>query len=281
MLRATHSAKDRAVTDSIHLKLPYLAPSQALKHITHNEALEALDGLVQLAVLDRDLTAPPADPGEGDRYVVGAAATGDWEGRDGAVAVFASGGWAFRAPEEGWTAYLVDEGGFVTWTGSGWTPVVGIGGKVPTLGVNTAPDATNRLAVKSDAVLLSHDDVTPGSGDLRLSFNKAAAGNTASLLFQTGFSGRAEIGTAGDDDLHVKVSPDGSTWSEALVIGAAAGGVSVTLPLRLAAFAVASLPDAGAGAGQVIYVSDAAGGAVLAFSDGADWRRVTDRAVVG
>jgi hypothetical protein len=268
------------VTDSTHLKLPYIAPSQALKHITHNEALLALDSLVQLAVLDRDLTAPPATPAEGDRYLVGAAATGDWSGKDHQVAAFVSGSWSFHAPVAGWTAFVADEAGFVTWTGAAWAPVIGIGGAVPMLGINTAPDGTNRLAVKSDAVLLSHDDVTPGSGDLRLSFNKAAAGNTASLLFETGFSGRAELGAAGDDDLHLKVSPDGSAWTEALVVEAATGAVSVSRPLTLGGFAVASLPDAAAGAGQVIYVSDEAGGAVLAFSDGIAWRRVTDRVVV-
>ncbi len=44
-------------------------------------------------------------------------------------------------------------------------------------------------------------------------------------------------------------------------------------------YTVAALPSA-ATAGQIIYVSNEAGGAVLAFSDGTNWRRVTDRAVV-
>lgn len=44
-------------------------------------------------------------------------------------------------------------------------------------------------------------------------------------------------------------------------------------------YTVATLPSA-AIAGQVIYVSDEIGGAVLAFSDGTSWRRVTDRAIV-
>ena len=30
----------------------------------------------------------------------------------------------------------------------------------------------------------------------------------------------------------------------------------------------------------MIYVSDESGGAVPAFSDGSDWRRVSDRAVI-
>ena len=63
-----------------HLMVPYLAAAQAQKHVTHNEALRILDGLVQLSVLDRDLAAPPASPADGDRYIVGSGATGDWAG---------------------------------------------------------------------------------------------------------------------------------------------------------------------------------------------------------
>ena len=48
---------------------------------------------------------------------------------------------------------------------------------------------------------------------------------------------------------------------------------------RVGSFVVADLPDASV-PGRVIYVSDETGGAVLAFSDGTNWRRVTDRAVV-
>ena len=33
-------------------------------------------------------------------------------------------------------------------------------------------------------------------------------------------------------------------------------------------------------AGQMVYCSNESGGAVPAFSDGTDWRRVTDRAIV-
>ena len=39
------------------LLLPYILAAQAQKHVTHNEALRILDGLIQLSVLDRDLTA--------------------------------------------------------------------------------------------------------------------------------------------------------------------------------------------------------------------------------
>ncbi len=50
-------------------------------------------------------------------------------------------------------------------------------------------------------------------------------------------------------------------------------------PPVVPSYAKASLPSASP-AGQMIYVTDEAGGAVIAFSDATNWRRVTDRAIV-
>jgi hypothetical protein len=50
--------------------------------------------------------------------------------------------------------------------------------------------------------------------------------------------------------------------------------------IQLPTYSAAALPDAAANVRGMIYVSDETGGAVPAFSDGTDWRRVTDRAVV-
>lgn len=58
------------------------------------------------------------------------------------------------------------------------------------------------------------------------------------------------------------------------------GSEAMTAPLRLMTYAVADLPDATLWTAALVYVSDETGGAVPAFSDGTDWRRVTDRVVV-
>ena len=58
------------------LALPYIQPSQAQKHVTHNEALRLLDVIVQLAVLDRSRTAAPVPAAVGDRHIVAAEAHG-------------------------------------------------------------------------------------------------------------------------------------------------------------------------------------------------------------
>ena len=106
---------------STHLLLPYLLAAQAQKHVTVNEALRLLDGLVQLAVLDRHLTAPPASPADGDRYIVASGATGAWAGWDLNVAYWVDGAWMRLVPRPGWQAWVVDEATFLGWDGTAWT----------------------------------------------------------------------------------------------------------------------------------------------------------------
>lgn len=63
-------------------------------------------------------------------------------------------------------------------------------------------------------------------------------------------------------------------------IGGSVNGLSCSGPIRPQSYTVAGLPSAGVGEGSIIYVSNETGGGVLAFSDGTNWRRVTDRAIV-
>lgn len=364
--------------NSPNLDLPYIASAQAQKHVTHNEALRMLDAIVQLCVIDRDMASPPSDVSDGDRYIVGSGAAGLWAGKEGRIAVFQDGGWDFHAPEEGWLAWVLDEECLVARVGPVWTKVVSdVPGTVASIGVNATADEINRLAVSSPATLFNHE----GAGH-QIKINKSAPADTASLLYQSDFSGRAEMGLTGDDDFRVKVSSDGAAWKQAMVIDAESGrigvgadspaarvhcrvssadggraflmsgqgitgsndpdhgavlvlshnvtgnrqfvlansetgagirvigsaldgfnyhdserrelifgteshGVAVQGPLRMAkwarvgAYARAALPDAAAaGPGAIIYVGDEAGGATLAFCDGTQWRRATDRAVV-
>ena len=214
--------------DTTILSLPLILPAQAQKHVTHNEALLKLDLMVQLAVINRTLTTPPALPVIGDRHIVAAGATGPWVGQAGRIALFTQAGWQFTQALPGWQAYVMAESQMAFFNGLGWNALSDGPFTVGRLGVSATPDATNRLAVSSPATLLNH----AGAGH-QLKLNKAVAGDTASLLFQTGFGGRAEMGTAGADDFSVKVSADGSAWSVALVTGAATGEVTLPQPVHL------------------------------------------------
>ena len=224
-LRGEREKKRSTMTDTVNLTLPFIEAAQAQKHVTHNEALRILDTLVQLAVLDRDLNAPPASPGEGERWIVQAspAPSGAWAGHGDQIAAWQDGGWQFSAPKTGWLAYVVDEGMLLAWDGNSWELAIDVLGvahaKHRLLGVGTTADGTNPFSAKLNNALWAAKTVAEGGdGDLRYKLSKESAANTLSYLFQDNFSGRAEIGLIGDDDFHFKVSPDGSTWHEGIVI---------------------------------------------------------------
>ncbi len=239
---------------SANLSMPLLMPAQAQKHVTHNEALLVLDALVQLTVEDRSLPLAPADPVADQRHIVPAGAGALWGGPDHAVAVFDGIAWQFHPPRPGWRAYVLAEAAELVWQDGAWQGPETRALAAPRLGVNAAADAVNRLAVASEAVLLNHD----GAGH-RLKINKAGPAETASLLFQTGFSGRAEMGTAGGENFTLKMSADGSLWTEALRAEAATGRLvapqGLVLNGALTGLAVTQ-GDADTGAGRVLKVGD-------------------------
>ncbi|TNF60716.1 MAG: DUF2793 domain-containing protein [Rhodobacteraceae bacterium] len=203
---------------SPRLSMPFLLPSQAQKHVTHNEALSRLDTLVQATAATRNLTTPPASPAAGETHIVPVGATGPWAGQDQAIATHDGTAWTFFAPQPGWRVYVTAEAAGLVWSGSAWAIDRAPLDDLPGLGIGTSHDQTNRLSVASPATLLTH----VGAGH-QLKINKAAQGDTASLLFQTGFDGRAEMGTAGSDAFEIKVSPDGAAWTTALSFDPATG----------------------------------------------------------
>ncbi len=211
--------------NSHHLQMPYIMPSQAQKHVTHNEALRMLDAIVQLSVDGTSLSEPPSSPVEGERHIIATGATGDWSGKDNQIAAFIDGAWMYFAPQEGWLAWDKSADKLLAFGNSAWGAVGGGGGnasdQMAFLGINGVATQSERLVVQSESILFNHD------GDShRLKLNKAAAADTASLLFQTGFEGRAEFGLPGNDEFAVKVSSDGAEWHDAMRIDNATGEIS-------------------------------------------------------
>lgn len=203
------------------LDLPYIVSGQALKFITHNEALERLDMLVQPVVEDAALAAPPASPLPGEAYIIPSGASGAWAGHGDEIAAWQAGAWQFYDPAPGWQVFDRARGALKIFSGSSWVAVAALGDGLPQLGVNASADGTNRLAVASHASLLSHD----GAGH-QLKINKADNGDTASLLFQSNWTGHAEMGLMGDNSWRIKVSADGTNWTNAITIDATSGRVT-------------------------------------------------------
>ena len=207
---------------SANLALPFIEGGELLPDVTLNETLRLIDTLVQLAIVDRDLTAPPASPAEGQRWIVKASPTGAWTGHANHVAAWQDGGWLFCTPKVGWFAYLIDEGALIAWSGTAWVSAIAMPvtlQNLSLLGVGATADATNPFSAKlNNALWVAKTVADGGDGHLRYKMSKESAAKTLSLLFQDNFSGRAEIGLTGDDDFHFKVSADGSSWLDAITI---------------------------------------------------------------
>jgi hypothetical protein len=210
------------MSETVHLKLPFIAAAQAQKHVTHNEALRLLDCLVQLAVHDSDRTAPPPAPQEGDRHIVANGATGAWSGQDGKIAAFEDGAWRFLAPRPGWRAWSLAAGALLVFDGTAWNAAGGSGGpagQVDSLGINTPAIGGNRLAVRSNTILFKAlEAAAGGTGDMRLQIAKENAAGTASVFFSDDGVGRAEFGLVEGEAFQLKVSTDGETWIQALAV---------------------------------------------------------------
>lgn len=98
------------MTETALLGLPLLDAAQAQKHVTVNEALARLDGLVLLSLQSQTVTTPPSVISDGVAYSVPSGAVNGWSGQDGKLAVGRNGGWDFIAPRRGWRALIQDEG---------------------------------------------------------------------------------------------------------------------------------------------------------------------------
>lgn len=215
---------------SNRLALPYLAAAQSQKHVTHNEALRMLDALVQIGVLDAGVNAPPATPAEGARYLVGDAPTGDFSGHAGHVAAYDDAAWRFYAPRAGWICRVSSNNVLLVHDGTAWkdiaTFVRSLAG-LQSLSIGTGVDAGNPFSAKlNDALFAARGSGEGGNGSLRLKLNKENAAATASFLFQSGWSGRAEAGLVGDENFRIKVSANGTSWRDSLVVDRSSGAVS-------------------------------------------------------
>ena len=208
-----------------NLLLPYLMAAQAQKHVTHNEALRLLDGLVQLSVRSRSEIAPPASPSDGDRYIVASGATGGWAGWDLNVALWTDGVWLRLPPRDGWRAWVEDESLLLVRNGADWQPVIptALDG-LTRLGIGMAASAGAPFSAKLNSALWTALYAADGgSGDLTQVLNRETDSDDAGLILQTDFSTRALIGMFGSDRLRIAVSPDGSSFRDALGVDPATG----------------------------------------------------------
>ena len=201
------------------LKLPYLMPSQAQKAVTVNQALRHLDGVIHACVDSRQTLAQPGSVQEGEGWILPDGATGEpWASwAPGDLALYQDGAWMRYRPYSGMMCWVKDEAQLYVYHGENWQALAELiesFQNLSSLGIGTTADANNPLSAKLNSVLFSaRYSGEGGNGDILTTHNKETAGDTASVLFKTHWSTRAELGLLGDDTLTLRASTDGSQYS--------------------------------------------------------------------
>lgn len=106
--------------------------AQAQKEITVNELAARLDALISCTIQASQAT-PPADPQDGQTWLVASGASGAWAGQVGKLAARIGGGWVFLYPPPGMIVHDLARGAVRRFAGT-WQaparPAVPTGGTV-------------------------------------------------------------------------------------------------------------------------------------------------------
>lgn len=157
-------------------ELPFILPGQAQKELYHNEALARVDALLHSAVEGSPLAQPPAQPQEGQCWIVTAGAAGAWSGKDHQLAAWTGGGWRFVAPQAGMRLWNKSAGYWVHWNGASWS-----NGELP----------AERLLVNGQQVVAARQPaiLNPSGGTTIDAEARAALGQIIATLMSHGLIG--------------------------------------------------------------------------------------------
>lgn len=174
------------------LGLTELVSAQALPEVVVNENVRWLEFFASGGkIADRDDTAPPGSPVDGEAYLVKATATGAWAGQDGKIALYISTAWNFISPKEGMTLYVADEDVTILYDGSSWA-VLNVTGASTTQPdemiagfIATPADKDYRIALKmAHGGTITETTTRSASGTCTATFkvNTTALGGTANSV---------------------------------------------------------------------------------------------------
>lgn len=109
------------MSETLRLKLPLIHSNQAQKEITHNEALQMLDGIINPVVEAVNIAHPPEDSKAGELMLVGVQAEGMFNGHENKLAQNLGGnGWQFITPTKWQKVRLEATGEEYVFDGKSW-----------------------------------------------------------------------------------------------------------------------------------------------------------------
>ena len=192
-------------TCSPRLSLPYIAPQQAQKQVTYNEAIRALDVLVQPVVMSRTTATPPGSPAE-RRHLHRRAARPPAPGpaRTARSRRYVDGAWDFRHAGRR-LARLCRRHRRDRDLPVGRMVAAGDDRRhaaSPSSASTRPPTSPTGWRSPPTPASSRHDGTEPSAEDQQ----ERGRRHREPAASRIGFTGRAEFGLTGDDDFHVKVS---------------------------------------------------------------------------
>ena len=187
---------------STRLQFTYMAEGAAGNAVSGNTALDRVELLIDPNILDRDLTAAPGSPADGDQYILAGAGSGAWSGHGAGEIAYYKAGWYFATPKGGMQAYVKDEGVWIAYssTAAAWKVFSVEGNTAPVGGFNAALNLPIWIAPEACTIVdvFLHSDLgTSGS-----------VAGTTDFTFQVRNVG---TGGAGTTDMRSAVKSTGAT----------------------------------------------------------------------
>lgn len=155
-----------SATRTPKLNLPWLRSDNRLGDV-FMEVQRFVDVVLQASAIDRDLTAPPGSPSQGDTYIPAATATGAWAGKEKQLAVYWGTSWTFYVPNEGYYVWLADENIFVYYDGTAWA----------TLGASVADGSITFPKLAAALVVTSAETISANNNDTTIPTSAAVKGH--------------------------------------------------------------------------------------------------------
>lgn len=221
------------MADTPKLTIPEIAESQAAKYLTHNDGLRILDCLVQLSVIDKDLSEPPGGEADGDTYIVAAtsSSSSDWNGLDDYIAYYKSSAYIYIEPQEGMLVWIVDEARYYLYLSAsdGWVTMESISAEAFTdlddTPVSYSGEAYKIARVNSGETALEFDE---NKYDIGIFFNDRPIASQVLLrlpmvrtvIFADDLAGsQLKSGVAADAEAIFSIKKDGVEFATATVAG--------------------------------------------------------------
>lgn len=213
------------------LSLPYIVTAQAQKEVTHNDALNRLDAFVTPVVADI-ASAPPGSPAEGDLYIVGASATGDFAGQEDNLAQYLTGGWVFYTPFKWMDAFVEADDSRYAWDGSTWVPFglimkdtgeyLRVGHKQEDVTVSSGAFVDTTIQIPNRAILLTVNVRVTTAVTGATSFDVGISGETSKFGGSIGIAlDSTNIGVIGPTafyaDTAVRLTANGSNFTGGVI----------------------------------------------------------------